>query len=96
MLYILKRKFANWIEHSDLEIELRKILYRKVGQVSPKTASFEELENALDNFNPLILNILDSGVPLYDDGTYDRLKEHYKQIVPSKVVMHDDYWEVVA
>ncbi len=36
ILIILNKKFANWIERRDLEIELRKKLYRAVGQVSPK------------------------------------------------------------
>ena len=75
ILIILNRKFANWTERRDLEIELRKRLYRTVGQVSPKIGTVEELKAALNNLNPLILNILDSGVPLYDDGAFDRLKE---------------------
>jgi len=96
ILIILNRKFANWMERRDLEIDLRKKFYRAVGQVSPKTASFEELKAALENLNPLILNILNSGIALYDNGTFDKLKEHFKQIVPSRVVYHADYWEVVA
>ncbi len=54
ILIILHRKFANWMERSDLEIELRKRLYRTVGQVSPKVGSLEELEIALKAYNPLI------------------------------------------
>jgi len=96
ILIILKRKFKDWTERIDLEIELRKKLYRTVGQVSPKTASINELEEALENFNPLILNILDSGLPLFDDGSFDKLKVHFGYIVPGKVVMHADHWEVVA
>ena len=96
ILIILKRSFADWMERRDLEIELRKKLYHTIGQVSPKTASFEELEASLENLNPLILNIIQSGIALYDDGTYDKLKERFKQIVPGKVVYHADYWEVVA
>ncbi len=96
ILIILNRKFANWTERRDLEIELRKRLYRTVGQVSPKIGTVEELKAALNNLNPLILNILDSGVPLYDDGAFDKLKERFKQIVPAKVMRRADYWEVVA
>ncbi len=96
ILIILNRKFANWTERRDLEIELRKKLYRTVGQVSPKVASIEEVENSLEALNPLILNILNSGVPLHDDGAFDKLKEHFRQLVPDKVVNHADYWEVVA
>ena len=96
ILIILNRSFADWMERRDLEIELRKKLYHTIGQVSPKTASIEELETSLENLNPLILNIIQSGIALYDDGTYDKLKEHFKQIVPGKVVYHADYWEVVA
>lgn len=76
ILIILNRKFANWTERRDLEIELRKRLYRTVGQVSPKVGSIEELEAALKAHNPLMLNILDSGVTLYDDGAFTKLKEH--------------------
>jgi uncharacterized protein len=96
ILIILNRKFANRMERRDLEIELRKRLYRTVGQVSPKIGTVEELKAALNNLNPLILNILDSGIPLYDDGTFDKLKERFKQIVPAKIMRRADYWEVVA
>lgn len=96
ILIILSRKFANWMERSDLEIELRKRLYRTVGQVSPKVGSSEELEAALEALNPVILNILDSGITLYDDGAFVKLKEHFKRIVPAKAVSHEGYWEVVA
>lgn len=84
------------MECRDLEIELRKRLYRTVGQVSPKAASIEELEASLETLNPLILNILNSGISLYDDGTFDKLIKHFKQIAPGRVVNHEDYWEVVA
>ncbi len=95
ILIILNRKFANWMERRDLEIELRKKLYRTIGQVSPKAASIQELEMALENLNPLILNIMDSGIPLYDDGTFVKLKEHFNQIVPNRVVKHADFWDVI-
>jgi predicted nucleotidyltransferase len=96
ILIILNRKFANWTERRDLEIELRKRLYRTVGQVSPKVGSMEELEAALKAYNPLILNILDSGIALYDDGAFSKLKEHFKHIASTEVVKRADYWEVVA
>lgn len=96
ILIILNRKFANWMERRDLEIELRRRLYRTVGQVSPKVGSLEELEAALEAHNPLILNILDSSITLYDDGTFAKLNEHFKQKVPAEVLRRADYWEVVA
>jgi len=95
ILIILKRKFTHWTERRDLEIELRKKLYRTIGQVSPKVASVEELEMALENLNPLILNIIDSSITLLDDGTFTKLKERFDQIVPCKVIKHTDYWEMV-
>ncbi len=95
LLIILNRKFADLTDKRDLEIELRKRLYRTVGQVSPKAASFEEVEMALENLNPLILNIIDSGIIMHDDGAFAKLKEHFSQIVPGKIVKHPDYWEVV-
>lgn len=96
ILIILNKKFTDWTERRDLEIELRKKLYRTVGQVSPKTGSVEELEDALDALNPLILNILNNGIILYDDGTFEKLKDQFKQIVPARAVMHEGYWEVIA
>lgn len=93
---ILSRKFADWTERRDLEIELRKKLYRTVGQVSPKIGAIEDIEAALEAHNPLILNILDSGIVLYDDGAFAKLKEHFKQITSIQVVRRADYWEVVA
>lgn len=96
ILVILNSRFTNWTKRRDIEIELRKRLYRTVGQISPKIGSVEELEAALDNFSPLILNTLDSGVPLYDNGTFDKLKERFNQIVPAKIIKCSDYWEVVA
>lgn len=96
ILIILNRKFTNWTERRDLEIELRKRLYRTVGQVSPKVGSIEELEAALEALNPLILNILDSGIILYDDSTFAKLKEHFEQKISTDVLRRTDYWEVVA
>lgn len=96
ILIILNRKFANWMERRDLEIELRKRLYRTVGQVSPKVGSIEELEIALKAYNPLILNILDSGIILYDDGAFNKLKRQFEQKISTEVQKHTDYWEVVA
>ncbi len=96
ILIILNRKFANWMERRDLEIELRKRLYRTVGQVSPKVGSKEELEVALEAHNPLILNILDSGIKLYDDGTFAKLNEHFKEKVSTEVLKGAGYWEVTA
>jgi predicted nucleotidyltransferase len=95
ILIILNRKFTIWTDRRDLEIELRKRLYRTIGQVSPKTASIEELEMALENLNPLILNIIDSGITLFDNGTFAKLKKQFDKIVPGKVIKHPDYWEVV-
>lgn len=95
-LIILSRKFSDWTERRDLEIEIRKKLYRTVGQVSPKISSVEELEAALEAHNPLILNILDSGITLYDDGAFSKLKERFKHTTSTEVVKHADYWEVVA
>lgn len=95
VLIILDREFADWTERRDLEIELRKRLYRTVGQVSPKTGSIDELMMALNTLNPLILNILNYGITLHDDGTFKKLKQQFNQTVPNKAIMHEGYWEVV-
>lgn len=76
ILIILNKKFVNWMERRDLEIELRKRLYRTVGQVSPKVGTVKELEAVLNAHNTIMLNILDSGIALYDDGAFAKLKEH--------------------
>lgn len=96
ILIIIYTKFSNLTERRDIEIELRKRLYRTVGQVSPKVGSIEELEAALEALNPLILDILDSGIILYDNGAFAKLKEHFKHIASTEVVKRADYWEVVA
>ncbi len=96
ILIILNGRFTDRTERRDIEIELRKRLYRTVGQVSPKVGSVEELEAALKAHNPLILNILDSGIALYDDGAFVKLKENFKHIASTEVVKRADYWEVVA
>ncbi len=46
ILIILNRKFTIWTDRRDLEIGLRKRLYRTIGQVSPKTATIDELKMA--------------------------------------------------
>ncbi len=96
ILIILNGRFTDRTERRDIEIELRKRLYRTVGQVSPKVGSVEELEAALKAHNPLILNILDSRIALYDDGAFVKLKENIKHIASTEVVKRADYWEVVA
>lgn len=96
ILIILNWKFTDWTERRDLEIELRKRLYRTVGQVSPKVGSIEELKVALEALSPLILDILDSGIMLYDNGAFAKLKEHFKHLASTQVVKRADYWEVVA
>jgi len=95
VLIILDREFADWTERRDLEIELRKKLYHTVGQVSPKTGSTDELMMALNTLNPLILNILNYGITLHDDGAFKKLKQQFNQVVPNKAIMHEGYWEVV-
>jgi len=96
ILIILGRKFTDWTERMNLEIEIRKKFYHTVGQVSPKTASIDELEEALEGFNPLILNILIPGIHLFDDGSFNNLKDHFRYIVHGKVVPRAEHWEVVA
>jgi len=71
----------------NLEIELRKKLYRTFGQVSPKTASIDELEEALEGFNPLILNILNSGIPSLSDRT-QKIQSKLSPASSSQSVFH--------
>lgn len=81
LLIIVKRDFNDWRERREVETELRMKFYSIIGCVSPKVASINELDKALTFYNPLLLNILDHGVVLFDDGTFDRLKNRFHALL---------------
>ena len=68
-LVVVKQRFGDSRARRDCEIALRKILYRSVGQVSPRIIVTDIISATLINFNPLLLNILKHGIPLFADGT---------------------------
>ena len=95
VLIIIKREFKNWRERRELETELRRILYARIGCVSPKVASIDELDNALSFYNPLLLNILDHGIVLVDDGTFAQLKNRFHALLTAgSIKKEEEHWSI--
>lgn len=78
------------------EVALRKILYRSVGQVSPRIVGTNIIPATLRNFNPLLLNILKHGIPLLDDGTFATVKEEFQRMLDAKIIEPREDYLVVA
>lgn len=94
ILIILDREILTWRESRQIGVGLRKET-SSIGPISPKVISQKELSSAIENFNPLILNILLSGNVLYDTGKYTMMKEQFEEIVRNKISRNSDgYWEV--
>ncbi|MDI6884766.1 MAG: nucleotidyltransferase domain-containing protein [archaeon] len=95
ILVVVRRHFKDWRARREGEIALRKILYRSVGQVSPRIIGADVILTTLKNFNPLLLNILKHGIPLLDDGTFAKVKEEFQRMVEAKIIEpREDYWMV--
>jgi len=95
ILVVVRRHFKDRRARRDGEIALRKILYRSVGQVSPRIIGADMILTTLKNFNPLLLNILRHGIPLLDDGTFAKVKEEFQRMVEAKIIEpREDYWVV--
>ncbi|MDI6810799.1 MAG: nucleotidyltransferase domain-containing protein [archaeon] len=95
ILVVVRRHFKDWRARREGEIALRKILYRSVGQVSPRIIGADVILTTLKNFNPLLLNILKHGIPLLDDGTFAKVKEEFQRMVEAKIIEpREDYWVV--
>jgi predicted nucleotidyltransferase len=97
ILVVVRQRFEDRRARRECEIALRKILYRSVGQVSPRIIGSDIISKTLKNFNPLLLNILKHGIPLLDDGTFVRVKEEFQRMVESRIIEpKEDYWVVAT
>jgi predicted nucleotidyltransferase len=86
ILVVVKQRSGDRRARRECEIALRKILYRSVGQVSPKVIGTDIISTTLKNFNPLLLNILKHGIPLLDDGTFATVKEEFQRMIDAKII----------
>ena len=96
ILVVVRRRFGDRRARRDCEIALRKILYRSVGQVSPRIIRTDIISKTLKNFNPLLLNILKHGIPLFDDGTFTTVKEEFQRMVDARIIEPKEDYLVVA
>jgi len=95
LLIIVKRDFSNWRERREVETELRMKFYSIIGCVSPKVAAIDELDKALTFYNPLLLNILDHGVVLFDDGTFNQLKNRFRNLLTIGTIKKEaEHWSI--
>lgn len=94
LLIILDKDFSDWREKRRIEVSLRRET-SSLGQISPKLISEREFISALENYNPLILNVLSSGKALYDTGFFEKEKKHFEKIIRKKIAKTEEgYWEV--
>lgn len=97
ILVVVKRRSGDRRARRDCEIVLRKMLYRSVGQVSPRIIGTDIISTTLRNFNPLLLNILKHGIPLLDDGTFATVKEEFQRMLDARIIeSKEDYWVVAS
>ena len=97
ILVVVRRHFEDRRARRDCEIALRKMLYRSVGQVSPRVIGTDSISTILRNFNPLLLNILKHGIPLLDDGTFATVKEEFQRMLETRIIEpKEDYWVVAT
>jgi predicted nucleotidyltransferase len=94
ILIILDREFSNWRERRQIDVLLRRET-SSIYQISPKVISERELTSSLENYNPLILNILLSGKPIYDTGIFAKAKKQFESMYGKKIVKNaENYWEI--
>lgn len=94
LLIILDKDFSNWREKRHIEVLLRRET-SSLGQISPKIISEREFISALENYNPLILNVLSKGKALYDTGFFEKEKKDFEKIIGKKVAKTEEgYWEI--
>lgn len=95
LLIVVERRFQNWRERRQLEVELRKTFYRSVGQVSPVVLSVDDLPWALEGYYPLILDTLETGVVLFDKGGFADLQAQFSELKQGGLHHFvDGYWHV--
>jgi len=97
ILVVVRRRFGDQRARRACEVALRKMLYRSVGQVSPRVIGAAMMLATLRNFNPLFLNILKQGIPLLDDGTFAEVKEEFQRMIEARIIEpREDYWVVAT
>lgn len=96
VLVVTNEEYTDWREKRRMEVVLRKKT-SEVGPVSPKIMSVKELNSAIENYNPLLLNVMDSGRLLYDTGIFASIKERFERMRYEKVTRTPEgYWEVAV
>lgn len=94
MLIITDEIYRDWREKRRKEVLLRKEASATV-PVSPKIMTEKELNSAINNCNPFILNVMVSGRALYDSGVFAAAKERFGHIEGKKAARTPEgYWEV--
>lgn len=95
LLIVVERRFQDWRERRQLEVELRKKFYRLVGQVSPVVLSVDDLPRALEGYYPILLDALETGVVLFDKGCLADLRARFSELKQGVLRRHEDrYWHV--
>ena len=95
LLIIINNDFADWREKRTVEVIMRRETL-SIGQVSPKVMTTKELLSAIENYNPLLLNAMSSGIILYDTGIFKKARKQFKNIYRKKIFKTSEgYWEVV-
>lgn len=96
ILTIVNRRFADWREKRKVEVSLRRETL-PIGQISPKIMTPDELLSSVENYNPLVLNIISNGKILYDTGIFKKAKKQFKDLYGKKIIKTEDgYWEVAV
>ena len=93
---VVTQRFGDRRARRDCGIALRKMLYRSVGQVSPRIIGTDRIFVTLRNFNPQLQNILKHGIPLLNDGTFATVKEELQRMLDTKLIEPKEVYWVVA
>ncbi len=93
---VVTQRFGDRRARRDCGIALRKMLYRSVGQVSPRIIGTDRIFVTLRNFNPQLQNILKHGIPLFADDTFATVKEEFKRMADAKLIEPKEVYWVVA
>lgn len=94
LLIILNKEFSSWREKRQIEVSIRKDT-SYIGPLSPRVMTEREFSSALENYDPLVLNILSSGKILYDTGAFEGARGQFEKVENKKVFrMPEGYWEI--
>ncbi|MEQ9715798.1 MAG: nucleotidyltransferase domain-containing protein [Candidatus Asgardarchaeum sp.] len=99
VVVIGSRARGAWSLSSDLDLviiiedeqDLKKVLLAKnIGIIDPKPYTVEDLWKALRDVDTTIVEALEYGIVVYDDGVWDLLKKEYEKSLKSKVKIEFD------